>query len=542
MFFETYAIFIVYIAYLAFIGKRLLTYMHAMQQEEYDGARLIQWMAHYKVFDKKMSFVLLGSAVAIYFIPPVFAYFLIFIGFSLIAFFEPDPRKDAKKKLAMTARTKRIYVPAFIAMAVLGFPFFMGGLVPWNWLVLIHVAPFSLIIVNALQGSIEKSIQQTYWQEAHNKVMALNPIVIGITGSFGKTSVKHILGHILKSHAPTLITPGSVNTPMGITRIIREDLLDSHRFFVVEMGAYGLGSIDRLCRLTPPNVGVITAIGHAHYERFKDLNTVARTKYELAEAVIQKDGHVIVHERTLRFEESRSLKDLHRDMFTVCGESSAISKPSDGPSYLEDKDLQIQGIYQREKGLEVRFTWSGTTHSIEAPLYGLHHGHNLVLAFATASELGIPIENIHAAFRTLPQIRHRLEVKKQPDGRVIIDDAYNSNPLGFRSALDLLELIGKNKRKILITPGMVEMGAAHDELHKNIGKYAGEVCDVVLAVSPKRIPTFKEGFKESGGGKEFIEVDTFKNASAWIEKNKTDRDVILIENDLPDIYERVPKL
>lgn len=361
--------------------------------------------------------------------------------------------------------------------------------------------------------------------------------MIGITGSFGKTSVKHILGHILKMNAPTLITPGSVNTPMGITRIIREQLDESHKFFIVEMGAYGKYSIKRLCDLTPPDFGILTAIGHAHYERFKTLDAVAETKYELANAVLDKGGKNIVHERTLRFDYSNGVKTANEASFIVCGEP--------GMEYMRDSDVQIQQIDQTIEGLVVKLHWKGTDHTVRAPLFGLHHGHNLALCFITAIELGLEEEAIHTALKTVPQIQHRLEVKKMPDGRTIIDDAFNSNPIGFKSAIELLHMLGNAEpdnpaRTILITPGMIEMGKAHDESHRSLGALAGKLCDVIVVVKGERIPTFIEGFKAEGPDKDIIEVNSFTEASSWAETHKAANDVILIENDLPDIYERVP--
>src|SRR5206468_4274303 len=146
---------------------------------------------------------------------------------------------------------------------------------------------------------------------AHSKLQRLNPVVIGVTGSYGKTSVKHILGHVLETAGPTLITPGSVNTAMGIARVIRERLAPHHRYFVVEMGAYGIGSISRLCALTPPKIGIISAIGKAHYERFRSLEAVARAKFELAEAVRDNAGTIIIAADTMEFAWPRQFAEQH---------------------------------------------------------------------------------------------------------------------------------------------------------------------------------------------------------------------------------------
>ncbi|MCB9982480.1 MAG: UDP-N-acetylmuramoyl-tripeptide--D-alanyl-D-alanine ligase [Rhodospirillales bacterium] len=534
---------LLFLSFIAFAGKRGLTYMHVYQQEEYDSPRLLNWIWKNKAFDKRLSLMVAISSGLIFFIPPLFVNFLIFTAMAFATYREKDPRKDSKKKLVATARAKRIFFPAyFLSVLAASWCFLPIMPMPWVWILNIHLIPFTILFVNMLLAPFEDVNQKKFWSEAHNKVLDYQPTVIGITGSYGKTSVKHILGHILKSQAPTLVTPGSVNTPMGISRIIREQLEPEHKYLIVEMGAYGRGSIERLCKLTPPDFGIITAVGHAHYERFKSLETVAETKYELAEAVVARGGKVVVHDRTLRFDYTRAMKAQNQNQFIVCGEAPDVDKAKQiDKSYLQKGDLEIHKIIQGGKGLEVRFTWKNVTYNVEAPLFGIHHGHNLAMAFVAAFELGVSSKDIQAALPSLPQIEHRLEVRKQSGGLTIIDDAYNSNPLGFQAALGLLSQIGTG-RKILITPGMVELGKIHDEAHKSIGAYAGQVCDVAIVVKGKRIPTFISAFKETGASKQLHEVESFDEAQKWIAQNKQDGDIVLIENDLPDIYERVPKI
>jgi UDP-N-acetylmuramoyl-tripeptide--D-alanyl-D-alanine ligase len=532
---------LLFFTFIAFAGKRGLTYMHIYQQEEYDSPRFLKWIIANRVFDKRMSLLVIACSVLAMFIPALYVNAALFVVFAVVTYSEKDPRKDSKKKLAFTARTKRIFFPATLITALGAVWCFFIGASPLIWIINIQLIPLMIVIVNSALQPLEQATQNKFWQEAHNKVMDYQPKTIAITGSFGKTSVKHILGHILKMHAPTLITPGSVNTPMGITRIIREQLEPEHKFFVVEMGAYGPGSIAGLCKLTPPDIGIITAIGHAHYERFKTLETVAEAKYELAQSALRKeDGLVIAHERTLRFEHAQKMREEFAEQFIVCGEKEA--ELAGQPSFLKDGDLEVTKIDQLPNGLSVKFSWKDEDHKITAPLYGLHHGHNLVLAFVTALHLGIDAKDIQTALKTMPQIQHRLEVKPQENGTVIIDDAYNSNPIGFRSALELLAILGKKGRKILITPGMVEMGNAHAEAHDKIGRFAGQVCDVVVVVQGQRIPSFVDGYRAAGSNKIVVEVQSFAEAQSWMSNNHQKGDVILVENDLPDLYERVPKL
>lgn len=528
---ESLGLFVVYLAYLLFAARRAMTYLHIYQQEEYDSHRFMQWMLRHRVFDKRLSIALFVIAFLWFFVPALLLLALLLVAFGAAALLENDPRKDSKKKLVMTPRARRIF---FITLFLIVLMSSWVGLLhlPFLWILSVQIIPFLLMVANQALQPYENQIQKKFWNEGHAKLAELNPTVIGITGSFGKTSVKHILGHILKTQAPTLITPGSVNTPMGVTRIIREQLEENHKYFVVEMGAYGPGSIDRLCRLTPPNMGIITAIGQAHYERFKSIEAVANAKFELALAAFKKGGKVIVNDQVLEIDYPKMLLARHKADFIVCGPTSEVN------------DVWIERNEQTAQGLEITLRKYGTTYQLQVPLYGLHHGLNAALAFSAAVTLGIPPEHVMTALRSVPQITHRLEVKRQADGTILVDDAFNSNPKGFRAALELLPVLAKETggRKILITPGMVELGEAHEAEHEAIGKLAGEICDIAIIVRAERIPSFVSGFERTGPLKQLVRAGSFHEASQWLEQNRKKGDVVLIENDLPDLYERVPKL
>lgn len=530
MIIETLALIFTFIAFMGFALRRLLTYLHMFQQEEYDGPRFIQWVIHHRVFDRKASAILFMAGLLWFFgLPPFLQTFLVVAPLALLTYTEKDPRKDSKKKLAMTDRAKRILIVAFILALTPGALVLLTDM-PWIWIAGVQALPLLLVLANIILQPYEDITQNRYWVEAHNKLMALSPTVIGITGSFGKTSVKHILAHVLSSAAPTLATPGSVNTPMGISRIIRESLDERVKYFIVEMGAYGPGSIARLCRLAPPNHAIITAIGHAHYERFKSLEAVAQTKFELAGSAIAREGKVIATEKTVRFPASSEIYHTHQTQFVLCGSDGAV-------------DVKVKDIKQKMEGLEIKLIWGDKNTTLKVPLFGIHHGMNVTLAYAMAVSLGLEPDDVRIALKSTPQIPHRLEVKQTSKGALIIDDAYNSNPAGFYAALDLLDFIGAKKRSILITPGMVELGKAHDEVHRQIGAYAAGTCDICIAIQPARIPTFIEGFEGANrGGVQLLQMETFDEAQRWLGENMTADDVVLLENDLPDLYERIPRL
>ena len=519
---------LVVLCYAAFALRRLMTYLHIFQQEEYDSVRFVRWMVRGAIFDRRASACVVAIALldATKVLPPVATYVLLCLAMLAVAYFESDPRSTGKKRLAMTPRAKRTIVGAMLATALFGALIGAFSDSAWIWIIAIQLLPFTLVLSNLALTPYENKVQLRFWREAHSKLEQLKPMIIGITGSYGKTSVKHILGHILETQAPTLVTPGSVNTTMGIARVVREQLGPHHRFFVCEMGAYGPGSILRLTQLAPPGLAIITAVGCAHYERFKSLETVAQAKFELADAAVQHGGKVVVAEDVMKHAAPQAFARSHEQSMVTVGTSPACA-------------LRIHSVRQSREGIEVDVAWLGAAYSLKAPLFGEHHGLNIALAFAAACEVAVDPRQVILALASVPQISHRLEVKRQPRGSVVIDDAYNSNPVGFASAIRILDLLrGENGRRILATPGMVELGAAHDEEHAKIGTLAASHVDILLAVLPARIPTLIAAYSAANPQGTVIPCANFVEAQAWLNTNLGATDVVLIENDLPDLYEK----
>ena len=371
---------------------------------------------------------------------------------------------------------------------------------------------------------VEKNIQNGFRNEAVDRLNAVNPKVVSITGSYGKTSVKHIVGHVLSLNTKTVTTPGSVNTEMGVARILREDLAADTEFFVTEMGAYGIGSIARLCRFTPPKVGIITAIGPAHLERFKTLENTAKAKFELADAVLaEPDGHMILHESVMKYGDNFDFITQNRSRVSVVGPNS-------------DNEFVLESSSQTKDGISAVINHSGQSYEVFAPLFGEHHASNMALAFATAVVVGIDPSKAVTALRTAPQIKHRLEVKRQNDGTTYIDDAFNSNPKGFAAAMELMgQLKASGASSYLITPGITELGDDHAQVHQELGAKAAGLADNLFVVNPGRVPTLISGF-ESSGGKTIEKFETFLEADARLRGLLKPGDVVLVENDLPDLF------
>lgn len=517
-----------------FVWQRTRIFMHFFQQEEYNNCRFINYLfQHYNLLDKKLTITLIILTFINYITNNITIHLnIITVTLAIFSLLASNLPKNTKKPLVITSRVTRLFIIiAGIFISLLLLTNNLTITIKWqpylSTIFLVQAIPLLIVVANFLLLPIEKLIQINYLQSAKKTLTQYQPTIIAITGSYGKTSTKHILAHILSSVAPTLATPGSINTPMGITKVIREKLQAEHKFFLVEMGAYGKGSITRLCNLSPPTYGIITTIGSAHFERFKTVANIAQTKFELAKAIAnQKHGLLLVNSKTI---EPQFIQQYGNSQ-TI---DIATASNTNGPTYL------AHDIQQTINGLNFELSIAKQSYPITTNLYGLQHVDNITLCFALAHKLGLSPETIIAALKTIPQIPHRLEVIKEPAKPIIIDDAYNSNPSGFLAALAVLAVFKQHGYKsILVTPGMIELGELHEAKHFELGVKAAAIADYVLVILPERIPSFIAGFQQyATKAQKLLTFNTFAAAKAWLNIHATINEVILLENDLPDLYE-----
>lgn len=513
------------IAALVFSAKRHLRFLRFLQQEAYIPGRFLTWVIKSHAFDKRGAAVLAAAAIIFQF-SPALAYAL--GGCSLLAIFaaEENPTKRGKLKLKMTDRAKRLFGVSF------GIYFFLQmSLLPQSplyfWLgelILFQMTPLLLALSVWLLNGEENRRQQTYLLEAKKSFAAISPYVIGITGSYGKTSTKDALGNLLQVTLGATFWPSKgVNTEMGITKEIRERLKSGTKFAVIEMGAYGLGSIERLTRLTPPHAGIITTIGVAHLDRFGDQRTILLAKSELAKA-ISPDGILICNGDNLGAREI-SLNHPKRKNLLYGFDNSK-----------KDLDCWIQDWKITSSGTEFSFQWEGKCLSGKFPLVGKAALSNLAASFSMACALGADPEFVIGAAGNLKPVDNRLQIVIENEV-VYLKDAYNSNPEGFSDALGVLKGLCA-KTKILMTPGMVELSYLGKELHEKIGRQAACVCDLAIIVGSTNRESLKSGML-SGGMQEnaIILAENREDAFCKLKGCLRPGDAVLIENDLPDLYE-----
>lgn len=343
--------------------------------------------------------------------------------------------------------------------------------------------------------------------------------IIGITGSYGKTSTKHYLYRILSEKYNVIMTPGSYNTPMGVIRTVREMMKPYYDVFIVEMGAKQIGDIKEICDLVAPSIGIVTAVGEQHLESFKTIENVQRTKFELIDA-LPSDG----------------LGVLNNDFPYIA--SRPVSNVPVLRYALEagNADFHIEDIVYDD--IETRFTIVGDGHklALSTQLVGDCNLSNLMAAVIVALHLNVPENAIKYAVSRIEQVEHRLNIKRAPGGLSIIDDAFNSNPDGARMALDVLNRV-RATRRIVITPGMIELGDKQDEYNHRFGEQMAAVADYVMIVGTYNRAAILEGLQAGGMKEEAIFLaDSFTTAQARLVQIARAGDVVLYENDLPDTF------
>lgn len=522
-----------------FFLRRSLRYMRYFQQEEYYPDRFTRWWLEKRAFDSRGTVVAIAAGLASLGVAELNLPLALPISIvaaailAIIAFREEDPRKVGKLTLKMTQRVTRIYRLAlviytigFLLVAAAFFHLATPVAVGLFWLVqiLFFQTTFAwLIAANGILWPGEKRIQDGFMQEAKTILGKVDPYVIGISGSYGKTSTKSILAKILECVEPTFWPPGSINTPMGITREIRERLVPEHHYAVIEMAAYKRGSVQRLCNLTPPKAGIITAIGLMHLDRFGSLENIYLSKTELPQAVPQ-DGILVCNGDN---EGARRVWSEFKKRVTLLY-GLELDK-----GHL---DCWMSDIQPSESGTHFTIHWEGQEYKGFTKMLGKPMLSNILAAFTMACALGYDPEYILAAIYNLEPEKHRLNLVKNGDG-VLLDDSYNSNPTGFKAALEVLEAI-PGGRKILVTPGMIELGELQDQENSKIAKEAAGVCDLVAVVGDTNRKAIVEGLRQGGIKEEqLLQFENRDSALSYLKENRKEGDVVLIENDLPDLYE-----
>ena len=512
--------------------------LHMLQQNLYnENNRYIKWVfKNYKQFldwDIILVIIALSGALVFFDLEKVTDMAMIglilvgfYIGFSWISRIKNDQNK---KPLVVTARIKRLmfttFILYFIPLCLMSF-YIADPLFVWQMLFvltfMIYFNVFVVYLANIINFPIERMVYLYYKIKAQTKLKNMTNLkIIGITGSYGKTSSKNILSDILNIKYNALPTPRNLNTFNGLIMTVNNYMDKFTDIFIAEMGAYVRGEIKGLCKLIKPKYGILTRIGTAHLESFGSEENIVAGKFELIES-LPADGFAVLNgddPKQVNYKLKNKVKTIWIGIEN------------------EDVDIRATNIKCSAKGtsFDVIFKGKDEKYCFETKLLGDHNVYNILAGIACGVEFGIDIDDLIQAVKGVRAVEHRLELKRLGNFYQI-DDAYNSNPVGAESACKVLGMMPGIK--VVVTPGMIELGAKEEEYNKKFGEQIAKVADYVVLIGEKRTKPIKEGLLKQDFDKDKIIVfNDVRDAYPFIGTLTGKKEVYaLFENDLPDTY------
>jgi UDP-N-acetylmuramoyl-tripeptide--D-alanyl-D-alanine ligase len=417
--------------------------------------------------------------------------------------------------------------------AVIGGYLLLGGSAVWfnsNQVLgldlLAYVVPFLVVI--GTQPIIDL-IRNRRVARAAAKISRIKPTIIGITGSQGKSTTKQLLAAILQAQAKTVATPKSFNNRLGLAETILNRLEPDTKYFVSEMGAYRPSEIRRLCRLTPPEVVMITGISPQHLGLFGSMDNLIAAKYELVEGA-DRQAPIFINVSSYKNSQPATqpivnlAKKDKRQVFTY----ALVEKLDPNLDYQSRIVSQTVFSWSRPGKKAVNFTVNLTVN---------HLVENLTGAIAVADHLGVSLTQITSALKHLPELDRGLKVNKLRADLTLLDDSFNATPEGFKAALR--ELSKFKATTVVVTSGVKELGPMEQEVHEQLGKFLREV-DAILLTSPEVAGYLRSGL---GDRADRLQIVSPQAVEAVLKQLVTTPVAILIEGRIPvKIKETVARL
>lgn len=522
------------------IARRTRFFLHLFQLETYKLDRFGRWVAaNVSSVVVRRSHVVgvallaaAGAGFSLY--SPRWVAAAVLPAWALAFISSKRYRSDREKKpLAFTARMTRLAVATGLVAAL---PAVVGGVIGWStgdasgffWYLLgLFVADFGAPLWVAtgagLTTPIETTIQEGFKRQARQHLRRRDDLkIVGITGSYGKTSTKFILSEILRQKYNVLSTPSSYNTPMGICLVVNEKLRPEHQVLVLEYGIRYEGDIRELVDIAQPDTSVVTTVGIAHLETMGSIDNIAQEKGDLVE-LTRPGGPAI----------------LNADDERV----NAMAERAPGPVWrvslndAPEADLTARNVHYSTDGTSFVITDdTGAEAEFRTRLLGRHNVMNILLAVAVGRSMGLRLRAMAHAVRRIEPIEHRLALRTEGE-ITVIDDAFNSNPVGARNAVEILGQM--DGRRIIVTPGMVELGERQWGENKTLGGHIAEHgIDLAVLIGEEQTAAIQEGLDEAGFPSENVRVfGSLFDAQEFLNTYLEAGDVVLYENDLPDQYE-----
>ncbi|MEP4533911.1 MAG: Mur ligase family protein [Cyclobacteriaceae bacterium] len=511
-----------FLATYLFYGHARVSYeMHMLQHSSYMPSRYLRWFkTSHSIANrlKEVAFiamVLVGDLLSL-----VWLFWVGVAGLLVVSVLRLVKRK--KKALVYTNRASRLYASAALIVLIISYALVVFTELQSLAFVVIYLSPVAAVLAVFVMAPMDNWITNKYINEAKAMLKSRNDlIIIGITGSYGKTSTKNFLKQILRVKYSVLMTPGSFNTTLGVVRTIREQLKAHHQVFIVEMGAKKPHDIKEICDLVNPKIGILTAVGAQHLETFKSIENIRQTKFELIDSLPQ-DGMGVLNAdyEIIRNTEVSNTPVVY---YSIEGEKSG---------YHADK------ITFDRSGTRFDLIKNGQKlDTVQTKILGSFNISNILACIAVGEKLGLGLDQMKFGIQNLTGAEHRLQLRKA--GKItILDDAYNSNIKGAEMALKVLGMFEQNR--IIITPGIIELGDLSEEINKKLGNYISEYTDIAIIVGDNPGKYILDGIKETGKMTEgtYHGVKNLTEARSLLREVCKDNDTVLYENDLPDLLEQ----
>jgi len=432
-----------------------------------------------------------------------------------------------RRALEFTIKAKMLLLgAAFITLALIALALVavVSGINSDSWpvlglgIVIVVMLPWLVAYSLALVVQIGKTLIQKPREKRINantkrKLSKHKAIKIAIAGSYGKTTMREILKNVLGESKLVAAPPHTYNTPLGVAKFV-DTLNGREEVLIFELGEHYPGDIKQLCEIIDPDIGIITGVNTAHLERFGEISRTIATVFELADYLATKPVYVN-KDSELAAQNARQGNILYGKDGVGNWEVKSASTDLSGTYFVADRGK--------------------TNLHVESKLLGLHQVGPLCLAVAVASRLGLRPQRIKAGLAKTESFEHRLQPLTWPGGVTILDDSFNGSPDGFAAAIKFLKSL-KAKRKIYVTPGMVELGSATAAAHVKVGEEVGKGVDVVVLIENSVTEFIKQGLKKAGFKGQLLKYPDMPTALKALPSLCLPGDVVLLANDWSDNY------
>lgn len=419
-------------------------------------------------------------------------------------------------KLKFTPRVIRLFIFCLLINLLIGFVFYKHDI---KFVYLLYLTEIILLISQVLLTPVEALINKYYMNKAKKKIESINPLIIGITGSAGKTSCKHYLYQMLKDKYITFMTPKSYNTVLGISKSINHDMNKFTEVAIIEFGASHKGDIKKSLRVARPNISLITNISIQHLETFKTVDNIIKEKCLLMES---SDVHFYNVNSKYKLSDDKKLYSfgLEKDVFIDSNLDNKI------PSFYSSN------IRYDKNGTRFDFHEKDKCVTFETSLLGENNVINITSSIAICRYLGLDFDYLKTKVKLLMPVNARLEIIKRGN-RVIINDSFNSNKNGFIEALNVVNLFESDK--LIITPGIVTGGEKLKVINEEVSLKIIETCDKCFLVESIATDYLRNVFDSNNYN--YCVCDSFETAYNKAMNSESVK-TILIENDITDVYKK----